>query len=131
MGPSKDMVLGCYYLTVEDPQAKGAGKVFGDYDEVRLAYELGHVGLRAPIKFNYKSWVNEIELDDLDLSAPILQALTKADIQTAGGIVARIQQSGRRGLIDLPGIGPAAHREHHPGPGRCAACSPMKKRPAV
>ncbi len=111
VGPSKDMVLGCYYMTVADPDAKGAGKVFGDYDEVRLAYDLGHVGLRAPIRFNYRSWVNEIDLEDLDLSERVLQALSEADIQSAGGIVARIQQSGRRGLIDLPGIGPAAHRD--------------------
>ncbi|MDH7490422.1 MAG: DNA-directed RNA polymerase subunit beta', partial [Anaerolineae bacterium] len=50
VGPSKDMVLGCYYLTVERPGAKGEGKVFADFDEVELAYTLGIVDLQARIK---------------------------------------------------------------------------------
>ena len=111
VGPSKDMVLGCYYLTIEDPTAKGAGKIFGDYEEVLLAYDLGHVGARAPIKFRYYSWLNEVDLDELDLADWIKEALRAADVQTAGGIVAILQQQGRKGLIDLPGIGPAAFRD--------------------
>ncbi|MCO6451016.1 MAG: DNA-directed RNA polymerase subunit beta' [Caldilineales bacterium] len=111
VGPSKDMVLGCYYLTVEDPDAPGAGKVFGDYDEVILAYNLGHVGLRAPIKFYYRSWLNEIDLDELEsLSDEVKNALRDADVQSAGGLVARIQKEGRRGLLSLPGIDPADFR---------------------
>jgi DNA-directed RNA polymerase subunit beta' len=31
--PTKDMVLGCYYLTMERPGALGEGKVFKDADE--------------------------------------------------------------------------------------------------
>ena len=50
VGPSKDMVLGCYYLTVAAPNTKGAGKAFSDADEVRLAYDLGVVDLRAPVR---------------------------------------------------------------------------------
>ena len=113
VGPSKDMVLGCYYLTVEDPDAKGAGKVFGDYDEVILAYDLGHVGLRAPIKFYYRSWLNEIDLDELELlSEDVKTALRAADVQSAGGLVAKIQKEGRKGLLSLPGIDPADFRYH-------------------
>jgi DNA-directed RNA polymerase subunit beta' len=48
--PTKDMVLGVYYLTMERPGAKGAGKVFGSPEEVALAYDLGHVELHAPIQ---------------------------------------------------------------------------------
>ncbi len=50
VGPSKDMVLGCYYLTLERPGAKGEGKAFADFDEVELAYSLGVVDLQARIK---------------------------------------------------------------------------------
>ncbi len=50
--PTKDMVLGCYYLTMERPNQKGEGKTFGSYDEVALAYDLGHVGIHAKINFN-------------------------------------------------------------------------------
>jgi DNA-directed RNA polymerase subunit beta' len=51
VGPSKDMVLGCYYLTMAHDGALGEGKVFSDYDEVALAYSLGKVHLHARIKF--------------------------------------------------------------------------------
>ena len=51
VGPSKDMVLGCYWLTMESDGLPGEGKVFSDYDEVALAYELGKVHLHAKIKF--------------------------------------------------------------------------------
>ena len=50
VGPTKDMVLGIYYLTMEAKYTKGGGKVFGSIDEVSLAYTLGKVDLHAPIK---------------------------------------------------------------------------------
>ena len=49
VAPTLDMVLGCYYLTVEKPGAKGEGKVFGNPEEARLAYDLGVMGLQAKI----------------------------------------------------------------------------------
>ena len=48
--PTKDMVLGVYYLTMEDKTEKGAGKAFSSPEEVALAYDLGHVQLHAPIQ---------------------------------------------------------------------------------
>jgi len=54
VGPTKDMVLGCYYLTMELPGAKGEGKTFSDYDEVSLAYSLGKIDLHAKINFYTK-----------------------------------------------------------------------------
>ncbi len=54
--PTKDMVLGCYYLTLEREGAKGEGKVFGDLDEVELAYSLGHVDLHAKIRLITKTY---------------------------------------------------------------------------
>jgi len=54
IGPTKDMVLGCYYLTMEAPGAEGEGKVFSDYDEVSLAHNLGKLDLHAKIRFYAK-----------------------------------------------------------------------------
>ncbi|MEW5718993.1 MAG: DNA-directed RNA polymerase subunit beta', partial [Chloroflexota bacterium] len=48
--PTKDMVLGVFYLTMEKPGERGEGKVFFSPDEVALAYDLGHVGIHAKIK---------------------------------------------------------------------------------
>ncbi|NOX62511.1 MAG: DNA-directed RNA polymerase subunit beta' [Chloroflexi bacterium] len=110
IGPSKDMVLGCYFMTVDDPDARGAGKVFGDYEEVMLAYDLGYVDLRAPIKFYYRSWLNDIPVADLNLDDRVKASLLAADIQSAGGVVAKIQQEGRRGLLAIDGLQPGDWR---------------------
>ncbi|MGE5137939.1 MAG: DNA-directed RNA polymerase subunit beta', partial [Rudaea sp.] len=48
--PTKDMVLGCYYLTMERPGMKGEGKVFASFEEVALAYDLAAVDIHARIK---------------------------------------------------------------------------------
>ena len=48
--PTQDMVLGSYYLTVVREGAKGEGKVFGGFDEVKMAYESGAVSLHAMVK---------------------------------------------------------------------------------
>jgi len=48
--PSLDMVLGCYYLTLAKPNAKGEGKIFGSFDEAKLAYELNIIDLGAEIE---------------------------------------------------------------------------------
>ena len=47
--PSQDMVLGNYYLTMENPGEKGEGKVFGDYDEATIAYENNLITLHTRI----------------------------------------------------------------------------------
>ncbi len=54
VGPSKDMVLGCYYLTLERPGMKGEGSVFSSFDEVTMAYELGKAHLHAKIKYVFQ-----------------------------------------------------------------------------
>ncbi|GBD34096.1 DNA-directed RNA polymerase subunit beta' [bacterium HR34] len=50
VGPTKDMVLGCYWLTQIKEGAKGEGKMFSSRNEAILAYQTGYVDLRARIK---------------------------------------------------------------------------------
>lgn len=50
VAPSQDMVLGCYYLTAENPKAqKGAGNYFGSFDDALKAYEQEKLDLHAYI----------------------------------------------------------------------------------
>jgi DNA-directed RNA polymerase subunit beta' len=50
VAPSQDMVLGCYYLTAENPNAqKGAGRYFGSLEDALKAYEQGLLDLHAYI----------------------------------------------------------------------------------
>ncbi len=51
--PSQDMVLGCYYLTLERPDAKGAGKVFADPADAEAAFRAGLVDKHAEIKVRF------------------------------------------------------------------------------
>ncbi|PKL81031.1 MAG: DNA-directed RNA polymerase subunit beta' [Ignavibacteriae bacterium HGW-Ignavibacteriae-4] len=52
--PSQDMVLGVYYLTKHKPDAKGEGKMFGNTEEVKLAYDNKVVELHAKIKLRWE-----------------------------------------------------------------------------
>ena len=45
--PTQDIVLGCYYLTLERPGATGEGKFFSDVNEAILAYDAGVLNLHA------------------------------------------------------------------------------------
>ena len=50
VGPTKDMCLGIYYLTMEHPRyADRKPKPFVDLQELELAYSLGHVDLHTPV----------------------------------------------------------------------------------
>jgi DNA-directed RNA polymerase subunit beta' len=48
------MVLGCYYLTSIRYQSEGDGRIFGNYEEAKLAYEFGVVKLREEIEVRDK-----------------------------------------------------------------------------
>jgi DNA-directed RNA polymerase subunit beta' len=46
--PSQDMVLGCYYLTAENPKAtKGEGRYFANLDDAIIAYHQSEIDLHA------------------------------------------------------------------------------------
>lgn len=50
MIPTKDMILGCYYLTKIVEGTEGEGKLFGSPEESLIAYNLKKIDLRAKIK---------------------------------------------------------------------------------
>jgi DNA-directed RNA polymerase subunit beta' len=61
VSPSKDMVLGVYYLTmlVENRKHRGEGRAFADMDEVELAYGLGQVEIHTPIRLMTETWYDD------------------------------------------------------------------------
>jgi DNA-directed RNA polymerase subunit beta' len=60
ISPSKDMVLGVYYLTMTvDQEHKGDGRVFSDIDEVLMAYQMDQVDVHAHIKIQSPTWYDE------------------------------------------------------------------------
>lgn len=52
--PSQDMVLGCYYMTLDIEGSKGSDHIFEDYDEMIKAYQLGLIDLHAKVKVRVK-----------------------------------------------------------------------------
>jgi len=79
MSPSQDMVIGCYYLTLENPDAKGgyrkdengeyvldangqpARHCYGSPDEAMMAYQLGELSLQAPIRVRVEREFNGVK----------------------------------------------------------------------
>ena len=50
ISPTQDMVIGCYYLTIVDPDAIGAGRIFANQNEALMAYQAHQITLQSPIK---------------------------------------------------------------------------------
>ncbi|HMD82473.1 MAG TPA: DNA-directed RNA polymerase subunit beta', partial [Anaerolineales bacterium] len=60
ISPSKDMVLGVYYLTMaQKAKHKGDGRAFADMDEVDMAYLLDQVEVHSEVKLRAKTWYND------------------------------------------------------------------------
>jgi DNA-directed RNA polymerase subunit beta' len=59
VGPSKDMVLGVYYLTLMQEGKRGEGKIFSSAEEVETAYELGIVDIHAKIKLDADTYFDD------------------------------------------------------------------------
>lgn len=58
--PSQDMILGTYYLTIDNDDESGAGKIFASKDEALMAYDNGVIGIHAPIKVRMSANVDGI-----------------------------------------------------------------------
>jgi len=59
IGPSQDIVLGCYYMTREGRDVPGMGMRFSSPEEVRIAYDAGAVNLLARIQVRMDGHVVE------------------------------------------------------------------------
>jgi DNA-directed RNA polymerase subunit beta' len=62
--PSQDMVLGCYYLTAENPKATlGEGRYFSNMEDVIVAYDQKLVDIHSYIWVRFDG---EVEADEAD-----------------------------------------------------------------
>ncbi len=65
VAPSQDMVLGCYYLTAENPDAtKGEGRRFASLSDAIYAYEQGQLDLHTQVWVRYEGEVETLEPDN-------------------------------------------------------------------
>jgi DNA-directed RNA polymerase subunit beta' len=87
--PSQDMVLGCYYLTAENPNAtQGAGKYFGHLEDVITAYEQDIIHLHAYIWVRFDGEIVSGEPEVID-----------SEETSASGMVSQIYKGEKSGEI--------------------------------
>jgi len=88
--PSQDMVLGCYYLTLEKKGKKGEGRIFGSEEEVLLAMENKEVSLHSLIKLRFKgSFMNLFVYydDQAVMTCPVTEIDNRLIETTPGRII--------------------------------------------
>jgi len=62
VAPTQDMVLGCFYLTMERPLAEGKKmRLFSSEDEAILTYQMREVTLHEPVQAMVKVWNEEAD----------------------------------------------------------------------
>lgn len=85
VAPTQDMVLGCYYLTADNPnQQLEADRYFSSLDDVIVAYEQSRVDLHAYIWVRFDGSVEDSDSD------------VKPEVQESpGGIVTKLYPSRR------------------------------------
>jgi DNA-directed RNA polymerase subunit beta' len=108
--PTQDMVLGCYYLTIERDGSKGEGKVFGSAIEVYNAYDAGVVELHAKVKYRMNG-----QLIDTTVGRVIFNDQVKIDLDPDP--IANFQITNR--VIDRGALGQLV--------GRCARSHSVAK----
>jgi DNA-directed RNA polymerase subunit beta' len=75
--PTQDMVLGCYYLTLMNPEAGNKNKYFASFEDAIRAFEHNLLELQTPIWIRYKGFVNDDDDKALKVYVDKDQVVTK------------------------------------------------------
>ena len=100
--PSQDMVLGNYYLTLEDKGAVGEGTVFADVNEVLMAYDAKTVHLHTRIAIRGKSLKNKTFTEKQNNSYLITSVGKIIFNQIFDGAFPFINDSSKENLVATP-----------------------------
>jgi DNA-directed RNA polymerase subunit beta' len=128
VGPSKDMVMGVYYLTVmEDLESEDARlPVFSSMDEAEYALDMGIVRLRQPIRVRFETKFDAMTLEELTaieadeelgledrvgISERVLETLQEHGLKTVGDVMDIYAQGERQMIEEIPGFGAVAMDE--------------------
>ncbi|MBQ6693199.1 MAG: DNA-directed RNA polymerase subunit beta', partial [Clostridia bacterium] len=58
--PTQDMIIGCYYLTMQRDGVKGEGRAFSNEDEAIMAYQNGDITLQSKVRIRVeREWQGE------------------------------------------------------------------------
>jgi len=95
--PTQDIVLGLYFMTRERLAARGEGKSFSNFGEVRIAYDQDEVDLQARIKVRTPSTGERV---DSTVGRVLLYEIVPAEIPFAE-VNKLMKKKELGGLIDL------------------------------
>ena len=80
MRPTKDLVWGCYWLTMIDDQLTEKNKiVFGNFDEAKMAYDLKKIKINQLIKIKIDSEIIQTSLGKILFSQILPESLKTRD----------------------------------------------------
>lgn len=116
VGPSKDMVMGVYYLTAEEPVADDyRAPLFGTMEEAEYAYDMKRIKLRQPINVRFSSKYDQVTIEEMMLSDRVLDALHEFGIQTVGDVMDQYTRGENKMVDTIPAFGHAALDEVREG----------------
>ena len=113
VGPSKDMVMGVYYLTTEENESTPDEKLplFSSMDEAEYIYSLGHVKLRDSIRARFTTRFDVQPVESMEVSERVMDALQEHGIATVGDLMDIYAQGERHMIQEIPAFGVAAMTE--------------------
>jgi DNA-directed RNA polymerase subunit beta' len=80
INPTQDVVLGLYYMTRDNANSSGGGRVFSNPDEVLRAYETENLEVHSPIKVRIKHVNGETSLEDTTVGRTLIWRITPVEI---------------------------------------------------
>jgi len=110
VGPSKDMVMGVYYLTVDEDADADTETLhtFATMEDAEYAYDMDIIKLRQPIRVLYSSRFDSVPTTELPLPDRVREALSGHGLDTIGKVMDLYAQGDRKMIDAIPHFGAAA-----------------------
>jgi len=80
INPTQDVVLGLYYMTRDNANSSGGGRVFSNADEVLRAYETENLEIHSPIKVRIEHADGETTLEDSTVGRTLIWRITPVEV---------------------------------------------------
>ena len=80
INPTQDVVLGLYYMTRDNANAKGSGRVFSNPNEVLRAYETESLEVHSPIKVRITDKDGETSLEETTVGRTLIWRITPLEV---------------------------------------------------
>ncbi len=113
VGPSKDMVMGVYYLTTEENESTPDAELplFSSMDEAEYIFSLGHIKLRDSIRARFTTPFDVQPIESMEVSDRVMEALKDHGIATVGKLMDIYAQGERNMVQEIQAFGLAAMNE--------------------